>query len=202
MGVELPVGFGQWTLPFRLIGDLEEMVITCGFVDGDGTDAPNDVATSITNALLSKASFAASSISNQYSMGPGRVTVNRALGTFEGTGSITRTGTASLTTLPHNCAILIRKNTARGGRRGKGRMYVPPFMVAESNITPAGVVFSTAVDTLTSEFNSWLAECSALNLQLVLLHGDSPESATPGPDPILAFTCQSVIATQRTRLRR
>jgi len=202
MGVNIPVGFGQFTWPVRLIGDLEEMVFTVGFVDGDDTDAPNDVANSISNALLAQPIFAASSISNQYSMGPGRVTVNRALGTFEGVGSVSRTGTASLTTLPHNCAILVRKNTALGGRRGKGRIYLPPWMIAESNITPAGVIFQTGVDSVTLDFETWRAQLSALNLQAVLLHGDSPNSATPSPTPILNFACQSVIATQRTRLRR
>lgn len=209
MGVKIPLGFGQWTLPIRLAGDLEEMVITCGFVDGDPTDLPNDVANSITNDLLARPTFAASSISTNYTLGPGRVVVHRVLGTFEGVGSVTRVGTGSIATPPHNCAILVRKNSARGGRRGKGRMYLPPIGLSEGNVTAVGVITQSIVDSISLDFETWRANLSALNLQAVLLHSDKVDPDTgeiielaPPPDPVLSFVCQQVIATQRTRMRR
>lgn len=202
MGVTLPVGFGIFTWPMRLIGDVEEMVTTFGFTDPSEATPPNDVANSISNVLLGLPTFAASTISNQWSMGPGRVVVNRSLGTFEGVGNTSRTGTATITCLPQNCSAIIEKHTALGGRRGRGRSYLPLFFVAEGNVTPTGVILESVRASTSVDFESFRTQLDALNLDLVLLHGDSPNSPTPGPTPILNLNCDPVIGTQRTRLRR
>lgn len=201
MGVSIPVGFGQWTLPFALTGDLEEMVITCGFTDDVGA-SPDDIATTITNVLFATATFAASSVNNQYVLGPGRVTVNRALGTFEGVGSVTRTGTNAVSALPQNCAILASKRTLRGGRHGRGRLYLPPAFISEGNVTPTGGLLETVRASIELDLNTWRANLIPLNLPLQLLHQAPPVGPAIPPDGITAFNVSTRVATQRTRLRR
>lgn len=202
MGVTIPVGFGQYTQPITLIGDTEEMVFTFGFTDDTAASA-NDIATTINNVIFAQPTFAASTVSNQYTLQPGRVTVNRALGTFEGVSSTAaRVGTATITCLPQNNAALITKRTARGGRRGRGRMYMPLFFVAEGNVTPVGGILASVVASTTLDWQTVRAQLIPLNLTMVLLHQSPPVGPPVPPDVITSLTCESVIATQRNRLRR
>lgn len=202
MGVTIPVGFGQLTIPFTLTGDAEEMVCTLGF-DDDGTSTPNTIATTLQTQLFAEDSWAASSLAVGYTVGPCRVVVNRTLGTFEGQAGTSRAGTnAGLPVPSQNVAVLVRKITARGGRAGRGRLFLPGLQLGEGNVTATGVILQSLVDSWTADFNSFLAACTTVGFPLVLLHQD-PEVGPPlPPDPITGFAVQPVVATQRTRLRR
>lgn len=200
MGVVIPVGFGQWTLPFSLAADLEPMVITCGFQD-DGVTNANSIADQITNPLFATPTFAASSYPVQYTIGPAEVVVNRTMGTFAGVGTTIRAGTGAQQVLPNNCAILVSKLTNRGGRRGRGRLYLPPAFIAEGNVTVNGSLLASVRDSITLDFETWRAAVTATPFDLQLLHSDPPVGSPPPPDPIVGFICSGTIATQRTRLR-
>jgi hypothetical protein len=96
-----------------------------------------------------------------------------------------------------NSALLVRKNTAAGGRKNRGRMYVPPFNVEEDSVTVSGSFDSGFVTAQTGGWN-------ALHIALVdddippwLFHSDPADE----PTPITSFTAQSVAATQRRRMR-
>lgn len=202
MGVIIPLGFGQWSLPFRLTGDAEEMLITCGFSD-DNLVNPSVIADTITNNLFAQPSFAASTWANVYQFGPGRVTCMRSLGPIEGTGSVTRVGTNSgFSPTQQNTAVLCRKRTARGGRQGRGRFYVPVGFTAESNITSVGVLLESVRAQLLTDLQAWRTAQAATTQPLVLLHGDPLVGVAPPPDAITAFEVDTVVATQRRRLRR
>jgi len=202
MGVIIPLGFGQYSLPFRLTGDQDEMIVTCGFTD-DGTSPPNSIAESISTALFATPSFAASTWSNVYSFGPGRVTVQRALGPIEGVGTTSRVGTnASFSPCTNNCAVLCRKRTARGGRQGRGRFYLPIGLTGEGNVTAVGILLETVRAQLQTDLETWRAQMASGTQDLVLLHGDPLVGVAPPPDLITAFEVDPLIATQRTRLRR
>jgi hypothetical protein len=99
---------------------------------------------------------------------------------------------------PQNCALLVRKRTALGGRRGRGRMYLPPFPLAEGGIDHAGKVDPALVSAWTASSQQAFNE----GVSPVLLHATSPKSPTPPPTPITSFLVDSMIATQRRRLRR
>jgi hypothetical protein len=202
MGVTVPLGFGMWRLPIRLVGDAETMYITCGFVDDD-IIPPSVIAQNITAPLLATPTFAASTVWQDYSMGPGEVTVTRLLGTFEGVGTTTRTGTNTTTTvLPQNVAVLVKKITARGGRHGRGRMFLPPFMFGEASVTPQGVIATSQVNQITTDFQTWRASLAGGSTPLQLLHQAPPVGPAIPPDVIEQFICSNIVATQRTRLRR
>lgn len=202
MGVNIPLGFGLWRMPFRLAGDVEEMLVTCGIQD-DPLSPPNLVADTVTNALLATNSFQAASGSNQYSCGPGRVTLMRSLGPIEGVGSVSRAFTnAAVPPPPQNVALLVQKRTARGGRQGRGRMYFPPFLFAESVITATGTIAQGLIDQFTNDLEAWRVAVAGTAFDLVLLHGDPLVGSSPPPDVITSLTAQPLVATQRTRLRR
>src|SRR5664279_4375102 len=50
--------------------------------------------------------------------------------------------------IPINCAILLKKNTASGGRRNRGRAFLPPTYPTEGNVDGVGNIFSTSLTNL------------------------------------------------------
>lgn len=97
-----------------------------------------------------------------------------------------------------NTAVLINKNTAAGGRAGKGRMYIPG--IRENKISGAGVMD-------TDEFAAWISAAVGFfedmnddDLTPVLLHGTGSPLTTP--TAITSLQVQNKVATQRRRLRR
>ena len=99
---------------------------------------------------------------------------------------------------PPNVTLLIRKNTALGGRAGRGRLYLPG--VPEGSVSQAGVVDAATVTDTTTRFNNFLTACIADGNIPVLLHGLSGPILVP--TEITSFACQAIAATQRRRLRR
>jgi hypothetical protein len=106
-------------------------------------------------------------------------------------------GTTSLSTVPINCAMLIQKNTARGGRKGKGRMFVPCFGFSESNVDELGVITTGTVASQQALWSSAFTALAASDVKPALLHSDG--SAV---DLITSITVKQIIATQRRRLKR
>lgn len=99
---------------------------------------------------------------------------------------------------PPNLAYLVRKNTAFGGRAGRGRMYIPG--VPEEQVTGAGVLDGTWRANLEASLELSRADFDGVAYPWVLLH--QPGSPISSPTPITSVSVQSVCATQRQRLRR
>lgn len=109
-------------------------------------------------------------------------------------------GLSSGSTPPANVAILVRKNTIRGGRRGRGRMYLP-WSVATTSVDEAGGVLTAAVSALQSKMNSFFSALNANQVPMVLLHNEGV--STPGaPNVVTSLVVDSRVATQRRRLGR
>lgn len=122
-------------------------------------------------------------------------------------------GVAVASGLAPNSAYLCTKNTAIGGRRGKGRMFIPG--VSETVVDPNGNLtgaFQTALQALVTDF----FESLAINDNpMVLLHGPTTEwvlvdgqprrvpvaGAIPAPDDVVSLDLQATVGTQRRRLR-
>lgn len=108
---------------------------------------------------------------------------------------------------PANTAYLVTKTTALGGRRGRGRMYLPG--VDETEVGGDGVVTPAKLTGLDTAIQAWFARVIALPWlgSLQLLHEPSaPGTENPSPEPpptaIITLTVQQKVATQRRRLRR
>lgn len=106
--------------------------------------------------------------------------------------------------LPQNCALLIRKNTALGGRRNRGRCFLPGLL-NELNVSAVGLIDSGAVGEYSTAANSWLSNLGqaltpAGACPMVLLHSEG-ESAVPEPTVVTSLSVDNVISTQRRRLR-
>lgn len=96
-----------------------------------------------------------------------------------------------------NVCWLVHKNTALGGRAGRGRMYWPG--VQESEVDPSGALTTAFQTGAQTAMNTFLSSLATDLLIPVVLHGAaSPLSA---PTTITSFTVDGRAATQRRRLR-
>lgn len=116
-------------------------------------------------------------------------------------------GTNASASLPQNCALLIRKQTGLGGRAGRGRLFLPGVL-QEAEVGDTGVLntdFKTAMQTNANAVLTGLAAAdpvSGATSPMVLLHGpNGTTGVTPAPTLVDALVVDSVIATQRRRLR-
>lgn len=95
-------------------------------------------------------------------------------------------------------STLIRKQTALGGRRGRGRFYLPTPPVG--GLVGGGNLNSTFQTQVQDRFDDFYDKMVADSLQPVVLHG-AGQTATPVPTPITSFVVDSRIGNQRRRNR-
>lgn len=111
-------------------------------------------------------------------------------------------GTLNRPPMPPNVAFLVRKRSNRGGKRGRGRFFMPPAWLAEANIDHLGNIDAN-ISTIQSYVDEIYDGLNDQGLEPVLLH--APSLVTPGPvpdpTPITALIVQPKVATQRKRLR-
>lgn len=107
-------------------------------------------------------------------------------------------GSATLAPVPINCAVLINKVTAAGGRRNRGRIFYPPVFPNEGDISALGIIQSSDVTALQTKFANFLAELDTVQIHPVLFH----QSGAQTPTPIVDLRVQPMLATQRRRMRR
>lgn len=193
-----PPGFADVSMKLNLSTYNRPAFITYG-VNPTATD-PAIVANSLVSAWLDSGSMNSKLDSN---VTMSEVTVR--LGTDGGEdliGSAVNTiaGTAGLSSPPPNVAVLIYKRTARGGRRGRGRLYVPWF-VGSTNMTEDGVIAAATITALATSIGTWFTALQTRNVPMYLLH--SPGKTTPGaPNEVTSLVLSNVVATQRRRLIR
>lgn len=123
-------------------------------------------------------------------------------------------GTQNVACVPANVSALIHKTTSLGGRRGRGRMYLP--LLPEANVDDSSLLLSAARTGIQTAITAFLAGLVAADIQMALEHSPSYDWAIvngqprriptgdPVPDPTLvtAASVESTVATQRRRLRR
>lgn len=91
-------------------------------------------------------------------------------------------------------AVLVRKSTPLGGRKGRGRMYLPG--VPESQVDPGGFLATGVAASYQTRASAFLGGLAAATIPMVLLHGDSTTPSLVG-----ALTIDGTVATQRRRQR-
>jgi hypothetical protein len=191
MALNIPAGHAQAVYRFSLLGDPDEMITTIGVAIVGSAQSEAD-------ALADN--FIAAFTPNIISVGWTFLGVRLYVGPSSGPLVIVDAqrnfaGTSPTETLPTNCAYLITKGTARGGRQGRGRMFLPPIFVAEGSVDKNGVMPPATVTAVQD-----IVSAAFLGDFFVLLH-DELSPLPIAPDPITSLTVQRQIATQRRRMR-
>ena len=104
-------------------------------------------------------------------------------------------GGASSSAIAPNVAALVRKVTGMGGRKNRGRLFLPGLV--ESVVDYAGRLDPTFQGNLQDAWNDFQTAIEADSLTPVVLHGDNT-----APTVVTSFGVDSTVATQRRRLRR
>lgn len=206
MAVVIPVGFGLVKFRYQLSSDAEEMIHTIGLefvgtTSADATSAAQEVDAAWATQLceddgdtlavgytyLGVVMRATTSDGGEQEIEVPRNIIGAMGGAF----------------LPNNTALLVRKTTVLGGRRHRGRMFLPPAFVAEGNVNPNGVIDGAQVATIQNRLDAFQTDVnSATSIdRLVILHNDTP-APVPDPTSILQLVLDTKVATQRRRMRR
>jgi hypothetical protein len=105
------------------------------------------------------------------------------------------TGTGGSPSVSPQVAYLIEKRTALGGRRNRGRMYLPG--PTEGTVDGRGNVTSARVNDLQVAIDGFLADLGAADMTMRILHADGGT-----PTQVTAGVAKALVATQRRRLKR
>lgn len=119
---------------------------------------------------------------------------------LQGDLAISLAGLTAQSSVAANTALLVHKRTARGGRRGRGRLYIP-WSLSTAVVDEAGVITPAAVTAAQSKMTTWLAALNANTVPMVLLH-EAGLTATGPPNPVTTLLVDTRIGTQRRRLGR
>lgn len=196
-------GYGQATYVLTHSLIQRPMAVTCGHniagFDTDYVEAANDLHQAFGSTIMAGMD---SDVTLQY--------VDLLIGTTDDdpTGSVRSDnapipGGTAYSAPPANVAVLVTKNTATLGRRGRGRMFLP-FYVAESAVDESGTIDSNVMDDFQGNFDAWLALLQAADptLNPVLNSTNGPGTLQRVARQITGFRVENKVATQRRRLRR
>lgn len=109
------------------------------------------------------------------------------------------TGTYAGSSAAPQVAILVRKTSALGGRRNRGRMYIPG--PPEGQVEPGGRLNPTYRGQVQSEVEDLLGDlpAAAANVdQMVIFH----QEGSPTPTVVTELVVDGLVATQRRRVGR
>lgn len=201
MAILIPPGFAEIAVELRATGDPDPWYVTWGVdCSASGGDIEQIGNTSIT-AFLS----ILEQISEDVTLTGAFVTLGQDgadnIRQFVPNGSLNHGGDTN-GKLPQNCAVLIRKNSGQGGRRSRGRIFIP-LLAGETVVSNVGQISPAALasyQTQATEFFDSLA-LEPGPTPMVILHSSGGISLAGPPTPVTSVSVDSTIATQRRRLR-
>lgn len=191
----IPEGFAQVNLIFAGAAVPTGAQITMGLFIEDEESTPTEVGEEF--ADLWRAAGISANMSSDVDLaqvlvkfGPNATGPSALLGETDG-------GSLSSPCTP-NVAFLVRKNTAAGGRAGRGRFFLPG--VVESQVDGAGMIASETRTNLQADLDTLMSSLVSAGLIPTLLHGENAPISTPLQ--VTSLTVDAKAATQRRRLRR
>lgn len=203
MALIIPDGFAQVTIPIRHVLMAREAVVTFG-VEWN----PAGTAEAALDRIFSDwFETMGGVIDEACTQGPARASVGTSTDEhIQVEGTDTGGSSRSVEEAPPNVAMLIQKRTARGGRRGRGRMFVP-WALDEGQVSGVGGITVGQVNLAQTAADAFLFNLLTIDgdggpFTMHILHV-SGGSTTPGPpDPVTALVVDNVVSTQRRRLGR
>lgn len=196
----IPPGFASITVPIRHSALPRAAAVTFGV---DSSNWPGDYVDMCDRIGADFDSALSAGFDSQVSMGPVRASVGQDGGeNLSVEGTYTWSGDAAGERQSAQIALLVKKLTARGGRRGRGRMYFP-WMLSETGVDETGRLGAGVAASYQSLMNNWrvAALIDPGSTPLYLLHS-AGASAAGNPDEITALLVDPVTGTQRRRVGR
>lgn len=204
MPVEIPAGFAQCTYVWQYQGSTHESVNVLGHAIAP-TDAstPDQIAQTLFDRWLGALRTLQKSVIFFLRT---EVLIGTSSFPLTGTAGVATPGLAGGSPLTSNTPLLVSKNTATGGRPNKGRMFLPG-MVSEDNVGTTGIITTSFIGPLQTALDQWRANLVGAfppNVQTYppyILHSSEGAGSGLPPTAITGFGLQSIVATQRRRMR-
>lgn len=199
MSTAPPSGYGYHAATWDVAGSLRQVVCTMGFANpGNQTAANINALMSTTILFQSGGLFDMGSCSDQYTWVEGYTLVNIGGVLSSAHTNYSTVGSQTSAHPTPAVSVIVRRQTARAGKAFRGHFSMPAGYIAESEVDAAGIIASTPLAALqtraTASFNAAVAQTLTPNI----LHSNA---AVP-PTPVTAFLVQSLIGTQRKRIKR
>jgi len=189
----IPVGFAQINWHFIVADGTRDAQCTIAVDHSGGSGTPDDLAAIAQDAM---ASAVMPDVSDTWQLDKTHVKFGPNATGLEADNFDTATGGASAASVPSNTAVLVRKVTAEGGRRQRGRLYM--VGLPETARLGSDRILDANVTTLQGDWNDLKTAFDDADLPLVLLHGHPDDT----PTVISHMTVENVLATQRRRMRK
>lgn len=196
----IPPGFAFCQAEYVHTGTARHAMTTFGIDVASGTTDPDQVAEEVYVAY-----WTATAVRLITDSGVSQLIMNVAIGQdgsdpLVGTFTDAIPGGVAQDSVPSNCAVLVHKRTARGGRRGRGRMYLP-WAAPDNQVDDVGNLTVGHQSDVSDSLEVFRTALGLVGHSLVLLHSTGL-SVTGPPDPVTALVVDAKIATQRRRLGR
>lgn len=202
--LRIPPGFFNAIYKFSIAGDSEEMSWALAFDNADPIADPDGLAEAVSVNFSESSGYSASHWYSQWVHTGVHVVIGNDGPPIVGTYITSVPGTGgSNATLPQNCSLIVKKTTGFGGRKFRGRFYMPPISLAEADVNNVGMIDSGVAAAIQGYVDAWISDTlSALGVicgttAVFLLHS----SASPVPTEVTGIQVENQIATQRRRLR-
>lgn len=191
-GMEIPVGYSQVNLIYNATNWRENPEVVFG-LQNIPDDDPVDIANALTDPWIDNLTPVTSEQLSLYKIRVKNGPIDT--GPFIEV-SVGEPGTIASQALPNQACVLMRKNTALGGKKHRGRSFWPGG--CENQTDGAGLLTDAALLAWQGAVEDFYIAVSAAGYQPVLLH----TLGTDTPTPITTVIVQQLLATQRRRLRK
>lgn len=195
MTLIIPPGFALGSIEHWLAGYNRPAVTTWGLDCSAFTGSPDDMAEAFgaTYRTQLKARFDTS-----VTLRDAKVVIGQDGGDpVIGFDYSTSNGERNNESTPPSLALMVDKRTLLGGRRNRGRAYLP-WALADTEVSEVGAVTPSIVSAWQVLLTGFLNALEADNLPAVVLHG-SGLTAPPVPTPVTNFVVNPTVRTQRRR---
>lgn len=198
MALVIPIGHAEAVISISHTLSSHIASITFGVAGGNGGVFDVAVCDGLQEAFMSTLGLR---MDTSCVIGPCSLTSGQDGPALTVTGTATDPGSHTITSLPPNCAALITKATSLGGRRGRGRMFLP-WCLDSADVNEGGFIGATPLGLLQAQATNFLAAVNAtFDCSMELLHSTGG-SSLPDPTEIAGLGVTNLIATQRRRLGR
>jgi len=197
----VPGGYSQCRFIWSCVGLTDPMGTTLGVFSAEGDKAA--MAADISVAFISTILAAGGNMGTDWTYNGLELTTSDVGGPTVDQATASLAGTLPNPTVVANTATLVRKNTALGGRKNRGRLFIPPYGLFESEVNSAGFLNAGTITAVTGMWNAFLAALAVQSITPYLYHQYDPDLAElpEVPTEIISFACQPQVATQRLRMR-
>jgi len=189
----IPTGYAHILIPFAHPDTARKAVITFGVDFDPSLLSPNDIANAVWAAFHPTVRDV---VDSQVQLGPVIASAGFGGDPVTGEGDDDDAGAVGMASIPANGALLVRKRSILGGKKNRGRYYIP-WCLEESDVGELGQLATITRSDHQAVQDSFLTALSTEGVPMVILH-----DGVGTPTPVSSLQVDSKIGTQRLRLAR